>query len=483
MRRSAAAMAAFLVIASVAFGQTPAPEVQQFVTISAPTVALTHVRVIDGTGAPARENQTVIIANGKITSLGGDSTAVPSSAQVFDLHGYTVIPGLVGMHDHLFYPTGDAAVYGEMAFSFPRLYLAAGVTTIRTAGSLEPYTDLEIKKAIDSGASPGPHMHVTGPYLEGKGALILQLHQLTGPEDAVRTVNYWLDEGADNFKAYNFITADELAAAIAAAHNRGAKVTGHLCSIGFRQAAALGIDNLEHGLLEDYEFLPGKKPGECPAVRPGDGAFMAALDVNTGPVHEMILDLVARHVAITSTLPVFETEVPGRPSIQPRVLDALSPDARTRFLKRKLSREDTARLRAVFGSETSPWTAELKKEMEFEYAFVKAGGTLMAGEDPTGIGGDLAGFGDQREVELLVEAGFTTSEAIHIATENGAKYLGEADRIGTIAAGKNCDLIVIKGDPSQKIENIENIETVFKDGVGYNSVKLIESVRGQVGLN
>lgn len=483
MRGVGAAMAGFLAIASVTFGQAFAPEVEQFVTVRAPVVALTHVRVLDGTGAPARENQTVIISNGKIAALGDASTAIPPNAQVLDLQGYTVVPGLIGMHDHLFYPTGDSGIYGEMAFSFPRLYLAAGVTTIRTAGSLEPYTDLEIKKAIDSGASPGPHMHITGPYLEGKGTWALQMHQLTGPEDAVRTVNYWLDEGADNFKAYNFITADELAAAIGAAHKRGAKVTGHLCSIGFRQAAALGIDNLEHGLLVDTEFLPGKKPDECPDARPQDGAFMAALDVNAGPVHDMILDLVQRHVVITSTLPVFEMDVPGRPSIQSRVLDALSPDARTRFLKRKVGRGDIARLRTLYGADTSPWAAELKKEMEFEYAFVKAGGVLMAGEDPTGIGGDLAGFGDQREVELLVEAGFSPSEAIHIATENGAKYLGEADHVGTIEAGKNADLAVIKGDPSQKIEDIENVEIVFKDGAGYNSAKLIESVRGQVGLN
>ena len=119
--------------------------------------------------------------------------------------------------------------------------------------------------------------------------------------------------------------------------------------------------------------------------------------------------------------------------------------------------------------------------MEFEYAFVRAGGLLLAGLDPTGIGGVIAGFGDQREVELLVEAGFSPVEAIHIATANGAQYLGEADRIGTIAAGKQADLVVIKGDPLQKIDDIENVEIVFKDGIGYDSAKLIESVRGMVG--
>ncbi|HEV2729995.1 MAG TPA: amidohydrolase family protein [Terriglobales bacterium] len=466
-------------IASIAQTQTPSPEVLKFVKVNAPVVALTHVRIIDGTGAAAREDQTIVVSGGKIQSVSDASSAkAPASAQVLDLHGYTVIPGLVGMHDHMFYPMGNI-VFGEMAYSFPRLYLAGGVTTIRTTGSLEPYTDLEVKKAVDSGAMPGPHIHVTGPYLEGKGSWALQLHQLTGPEDATKTVNYWLDEGVDNFKIYNFITADELSAAIVAAHKRGAKVTGHLCSIGFREAAALGIDDLEHGLLVDTEFFPWKKPGECPD-NPKDLPFYASLDLQSSPVREMIADLVKRHVAITSTLPVFEVDVPGRPAIQQRVLDALSPDARAAFLENKVRAADASRLKRIYGTETSPMIGAFKKEMEFEYAFVKAGGLLISGLDPTGIGGVIAGFGDQREVELLVEAGFTPLEAIHIATANGAQYLGD-DRVGTIAPGKQADLLVIKGDPSHKIEDIENVEIVFKDGIGYDSAKLIESVRGIAG--
>jgi imidazolonepropionase-like amidohydrolase len=367
-----------------------------------------------------------------------------------------------------------------MGFSFPRLYLAAGVTTIRTTGATEPYTDLELKKQINAGESPGPKIHVTGPYLEGAGTFAVQMHQLTGPEDAARTVDYWLDEGVDNFKAYMFITPDELSAAVKAAHKRGAKVTGHLCSIGFTQAAEIGIDDLEHGIFVDSEFLPGFKPGTC-AQKPDSVEQMTKLDMQNGPVHDMIIDLVKHHVAVTSTLPVFEMFVPGRPSIQPRVLDALSAEAQAAFLANKVRVADDARNQKVYGSGGSPWPAAFKKEMEFEHAFVQAGGLLLAGEDPTGIGGDLAGFGDQREVELLVEAGFTPLEAIHIATYNGAQYLGDLDRVGTIAAGKDADLVVIKGDPSKKIEDIENVEIVLKDGIGYDSAKLIESVRGLVG--
>ncbi|HTW58804.1 MAG TPA: amidohydrolase family protein [Terriglobales bacterium] len=467
---------------SLASAQNFSPQVKPFIKIDAPIVALTHVRVIDGTGTAARENQTVILFGGKITAVGDDSGVyAPKDAQVLDLHGYTVIPGLVGMHDHMFYPAGNG-IFSEMAYSFPRLYLAGGVTTIRTTGALEPYTDLELKKAIDAGQMPGPKMHVTGPYLEGKGSWAIQMHQLTGPEDATKTVNFWLDQGVDNFKAYMFITRSELGAAIQAAHKRGAKVTGHLCSVTWHEAADLGIDDLEHGWFVDTEFVTGKKPDECPEEKSEDPVELAKLDANSGPMHDSIQYLIQHHVAVTSTLPVFEMgSFTGRPTLQKRLLEALSPDARSALLANRVRSSDAAFLRQRYGSDVSPWPAAFKKEEEFEYAFSKAGGLLLAGLDPTGMGGVIAGFGDQREVELLVEAGFTPVEAIHIATYNGAQFLGELDRIGTIAVGKQADVVVIKGDPSTKIEDIENVETVFKDGIGYDSAKLIESVRGVVG--
>jgi imidazolonepropionase-like amidohydrolase len=472
-----------VVAAGLASAQTLSPQVKAFVKVDSPVVALAHVRVIDGTGSPAREDQTIVLSHGKIESVSDAASAnVPKDAQVLDLHGYTVIPGLVGMHDHMFYPMGSG-IFGEMGFSFPRLYLAGGVTTIRTTGALEPYTDLELKKQIDNGETPGPNIHVTGPYLEGKGTFAVQMHQLTGPEDATKTVNFWLDEGVDSFKAYMFITPGELAAAVTAAHKRGVKVTGHLCSIGFREAADLGIDDLEHGLLVDTEFDPAKKPGICPD-NPENPKLIAQLDVNSGPLHDTILYLVQHHVAVTSTLPVFEMgSFSGRPTLEKRVLDALSPDARSALLWNRVRSSDSTRLKQLYGTDVSPWPAAFQKELEFEYAFSKAGGLLLAGLDPTGMGGVIAGFGDQREVELLVEAGFTPVEAIHIATANGAQFLGELDKIGTIASGKQADLVVIKGDPSKQIDDIENVETVFKNGIGYDSAKLIESVRGHVGSN
>lgn len=447
------------------------PQVKAFVSIDAPVVALTHVRVIDGTGAAPRQDQTVIIANGKIQSIADARTAaIPQDARVLELTDHTVFPGLVGMHDHLFYPSGGGVAYfSEQPLSFPRLYLACGVTTIRTTGGMDPIADLNLKRMVDAGLMPGPKIFATGAYLEGPGSLMLQLHQLKDADEARKFVDYWADMGATSMKAYTHITRAELAAAIEESHKRGLKLTGHLCSVGFRESAAFGIDNLEHGLLVDSEFVPGKKPDLCPS---GQEVYASILktDVNGAPVQEMIQDLVKHNVAITSTMAVFEAFLPNRP-VEPRFIDALLPESLANFMRR-----------ARVTDANSPWPTLLKKEMDFEYAFAKAGGLLMVGPDPTGNGGVVAGFGDQRGVELLVDAGFTPLEAIKIATYNGAKFMGELEHIGTLETGKQADIVVVMGDPSAKISDIEKVKIVFKDGVGYDPFKLIDSVKGIVGL-
>lgn len=485
------AVAAALALGSVAGAAqvlappTPlGPDVQPFVHIPPGQIAIAHLRIIDGTGAAPVEDATLLIDGAKISAVLPARSPIPAGYRILDGTGETAMPGLVGMHNHMYYiarPNLDATGHSDdpllvpqMTFSAPRLYLANGVTTMRTTGSVEPYADLNVKAAIDSGRMVGPHMDVTAPYLEGPGSPFIQMHQLRDAEDARRTVAFWADQGATSFKAYMNITRAELKAAIDEAHRRHLKITGHLCAVTYPEAAALGIDDLEHGFFVNTQLDPDKQPDKCPPTT-GDPTI-ASMAPESPSANGLIKLLVDRHVAVTSTLPVFAQSLPLHEPLNPRAMAVLTPEAREAYLYARnigASRAGTPqKVQAALG---------YKNDLAMERQFVAAGGLLMAGPDPTGNGGVIPGFGDQRELELLVDAGFTPVQAIKIATLNGATYLGLADRIGTIAPGKNADLFIVRGNPAQSINEVENVIVVFKDGVGYDSAKLIQSVRGRFG--
>ncbi|MEA3080557.1 MAG: hypothetical protein QOD54_225 [Sphingomonadales bacterium] len=460
-----------------------AEAVKGYVSVTAGQIALTHVRVIDGTGAEPVEDRTILIDGPRIVAVEAASKAIPQGYRILDLTGASVMPGIVGMHNHMFYiarPNADASGHAEdplvlpqMTFSAPRLYLANGVTTMRTTGSVEPYSDLNVKRAIDRGELVGPHMDVTGPYLEGANSPFIQMHRLTGPEDARRTVAFWADQGVTSFKAYMNITRAELKAAIGEAHRRHLKITGHLCAVTYPEAAELGIDDLEHGFFVNTQLDPGKQPDKC--TDSGGTATLLAMSPGSPEASRLIALLVSKHVAVTSTLPVFEHDIPLHAPLQARQMAVMTPQAREAYLyarNRRASRTDQAAKDDV---------RAYANDIALERQFVAAGGLLLAGPDPTGNGGVIPGFGDQRGLELLVEAGFSPLEAIRIGTLNGATYLGLADSIGSIAPGKNADLVVVRGNPARSIGDVEKVETVFKDGVGFDSAKLIDSVRGRYG--
>ena len=460
-----------LLSSSAVAAQRPALSgaVRQYVRVDTSVVALTNARVIDGTGSPAREGQTVVIREGMIAAVGPSATtAVPDGALRMDLGGRTVIPGLVMVHEHLYYPAGGGT-YGNYTESFVRLYLAGGVTSMRTGGNMNGYSELNVAKAIARGDKAGPWIDATAPYLNGPNSFA-QMQALRTPDEARAFVNFWADQGATSFKAYMQIRRDVLGAGIEAAHKRGLKVTGHLCSVTYREAAALGIDNLEHGFLAATDFVPDKKPDECPGQGRGQQS-VNGLDPDTPAFKDLVAELVRRKVAITSTLTVFETLAPGRP--MPPGTDVLIPQLREAFEQR---RAQVSRMtQSIYGT-------LLPRAMALEVAFARAGGLLVAGTDPTGGGGVIPGYANQRQVELLVEAGFTPVEAIRVATLNGATYLGRADRVGSIAPGKQADFVIVAGNPAERISDIRNVELVFKQGVGYDPAKLIGSVRGMVGL-
>ena len=469
--RSGLLIAALALCGPVVVAACNQSHTQAFISTKEPVIALVHVRVIDGSGAPGIDDQTIVIRDGRIGAVGSSSSvSVPKGAHVLDLPGHTAFPGLVGVHNHLFYqfqvPTSGPLAIAAPA-TFARLYLASGVTTIRTAGTMDFAGDVRIKERIDEGREPGPKIHITAPYLNaGSGD--------PDPEDIARQVAEWSDQGATSFKAYVTLRAPELKAAVKAAHDRGLSITGHLCAVGFREAAALGIDNLEHGLPFDTELYSGKQPDTCP----DQGAVVSELvymDIGDAAIRETIGQLIRHGVTLTSTLAVIESFT-GRESVfDPRVPKVLSSRIRDQYLVARAAWSDPRNPTALL------WARALRKEMEFERAFVNGGGRLTSGADPTGWGGIIAGFGDQRQLELLVEAGFSPESAIKSATANGATLLREHEKIGTIAIGKQADLVVVRGNPSARIADVRNVALVFKDGVAYDPDKLVASAEGTVG--
>jgi len=469
------ALGGALLTTGAARGQTSPelePELREFVAVGSPVVALTGVKVIDGTGGPAARGQTVMIRNGRIAAVGPEgSVEVPGDAEVLELDGHTVIPGLVGLHNHSYY-TGGFGRSAQLSFSGSRLYLASGVTTIRTTGARYPYEELNLKADIEAGRAIGPTVFATGPYLTGEQGS-RTMTRLEGPDQARRVVRYWAEEGVSWFKAYTWITRAELGAAIEEAHRHGVKVTAHLCSVGYREAVALGIDNLEHGLFANSEYYEGKKPDECPS---GFRDAYRDLDVQGPEVQATFREMIENDVAMTSTLVVYEISVPGRPPIEERVFEILAPEIAEEV------REIAERRRNADPESGAGIHPEVyQKALEYEKAFVEAGGLLAAGVDPTGYGAAPPGFGDQKNYELLVEAGFTPVEVVQIMSHNGAKVLEIDDRVGTVEEGKVADLVVLEGDV-ETLGHIRDVRLVFKEGRGWDAPKLIESVKGLVGI-
>jgi len=468
-----------VMVATAAIGQdmddiaAPPPnqksEDAKFVAYDQKVMAFTHAEIVDGTGGAPKYDQTLLVRDGRIAAIGAH-VPIPRGATIIDAHGKTLLPGFVMMHEHLFYTMGQRN-YATMINTFPRLYLAGGTTTARTGGSMSPYADLNLKAAIEKGDVIGPDLDATGPYLNGPGLPILVMHALSGPAEATQMVNYWADMGATSFKAYTNITRDELKAAADAAHARGMKITGHLCSVTYREAAEAGIDNLEHGFAVMTDFNKDKKLDLCPD---GSQQSLADLDVNSPEVKSLIDFLVAKHVALTSTFTVFETFTPGRPKAPERALEMLIPELRKQY--------EDAWSKTGTNERMKPYVTILPKLMKLEKMFVDAGGTLLAGTDPTGYGGVIPGFSGKREVELLVEAGFSFPEALKVSTLNGAHYLDRDKDVGSLEKGKRADIAVVDGDPMKNAAAIDAMPLVFKKGVGYDTEKIFEAMKGQVGL-
>jgi enamidase len=244
--------------------------------------------------------------------------------------------------------------------------------------------------------------------------------------------------------------------------------------VTYREAAGMGIDDLEHGFFVASDFVKDKKPDDCPGAKAVTHA-LAQLDPDSADMKSLMQFLIDRHVAITSTLTIFETFVAGHPKAPQGALDLMIPEVRQQY--------ETS-YAGVQKKADPDWMAAYPKLAKWEKKFVAMGGLLLDGTDPTGYGGVVPGYSGKREIELLVQdAGFPVEQAVKVSTLNGAKYLGREKDIGSLEVGKRADLVVIDGDPSKDVTALEKIPLVFKSGVGYDSAKILTAMKETVGLH
>ena len=276
------------------------------------------------------------------------------------------------------------------------------------------------------------------------------------------TIRYWTKKGVKWFKVYRNTKPDDLKTIIEEAHDQNAKVTGHLCSITFEKATQLGIDGIEHGFNSMSDFRENKTYGQCD----GSLEYQRTLDISSEKVKRLQQFMIDENVFMTSTLAIYESGMPNRAFADERSIKIMSPLLRAQYRERRKIFDDLEK-----GYDTKKQI--LKKRMQFEYQFFEMGGNLTAGVDAGRH--VLPGFGDQRNFELLREAGFNTEQAIKIMTANGAKALSDS-QIGSIESGKKADFVIIDGDIN---DSIRNVETVFKDGLGYDPNQILKELNGK----
>ena len=432
---------------------------KSFVSIDTSKIALLDAKVYNGKGNPVKASQSILIENGTIIRIGNtDKIQIEDDFYRIDLEGKTVIPGIVGMHNHMRVPSS------AMLSTSPKLYLAAGVTTIETCGTGNPYEELAIAKSIVGGEQPGPEIINSGPYFtgsEGKTNFV----RFTN-EKAIRdTIQYWANKGVKWLKVYRNTRPSDLKVIVDEAHKNNLKVTGHLCATTYSEAAEIGIDAIEHGFLHNYDHATDRETGICS----GNTDFRTSLAIDSKEVKRVQQKLIENGVALGSTLAIFEAQ--ANVEADTRDLEVMAPLHREAYGQRRLCKQEQ-------GEDWYFKKVWLTKEIAYELQFFRRGGLLVAGLDP-GLH-NMPGFGDQKNYELFIEAGFKPEEAIQVMTSNGAKLLERTD-IGTIEKGKIANLVILDGDLENNPEIIRKVETVFKEGVGYDPHKLIKSVQGNVG--
>lgn len=435
-----------------------------FVPPTEPPTAIVNARLIDGTGTAPRTGCTVLIRGDRIAAVGVD-VPVPADAIVVDGTGSTLVPGMFDTHGHCFTVDGK-----DQYEAYPLLFLAGGVTTVFSPGEMDPEAAYALRERLAAGTQRGARLLTAGPYFE-KGES--DLRWLRGYRDQAEALQWLAEHGPrmNGLKLLTQITLDEARAIVTEAHRRGLRVTGHLGSITAGQAIDLGIDRLEHGLFAMSEFSPWQVHGlDAWAEK---FAQIGALDLDSEPVQRLIDRLVEHRVALSATTVSFAEWAPG--------FEPVTPDWE-RYLSPAIRRVEGGRLRRIAAmpeEQGRKFAAGVQKQLAFLKRVHDRGGLVVTGTDP---GGKLLipGYGLHRELQLLVQAGFTPLAALRAATQHAAMALGVERELGTIEAGKLADLVLVEGDPSQDIAAIGATRVVWQAGRRFDPVELRRAAEGKI---
>ncbi|HZH00049.1 MAG TPA: amidohydrolase family protein [Flavisolibacter sp.] len=412
---------------------------------------LQNARIIDVEKGVVLEGYSLQLSNGKISGIRKTGKEqIADSITVIDMTGKTILPGLVMLHEHMMYFSGQA-VWNAHPVSFPKLYIAAGVTTIRTAGAENPMYDLNLKRRIDNGSMVGPRMFVTGPMFNDSSGGFLGDFIISNYKEGRNATAFWADKGCTSFKVYSDISREALRGVIDEAHARGLMVTGHLGKMSCTEAAKLGIDNIEHSFSSCLSDLPFPPDSIWTVYR------------NDERVQDLVDLLVQKKVVLTVT-PFSDTDFGSAVT-----MDYLSLDEKKRiegFIKNK-----------------PPFVPNERNERQvrpLEKFYVNKGGKIVLGADAADFG-LIPGFQNHNVLISMVKAGWSPLDVIRMATIDGARFLGIEKELGSIKVGKVADLVIVSGKPDQMIEDVKKVETVFRGGIGYDSKALRDRVKGLVG--
>jgi imidazolonepropionase-like amidohydrolase len=441
------------------------PALEGYATPAAQTevTAITGATLIDGRDVPVRTGVTIVVANGRIKTVGADGrVAIPRDARVMNVRGMYVLPGFIDMHYHVTTgamryrrsPAGrlDSMYDRRLARRLLAVALSKGITTIRDPGASPRQHAVALRDSVRAGRVIGPRMLVAGD--------ILSRSRMTGSE--IRdSIQAQARDRVDFIKVYAGFSPHQVATAAREAHRHGLGLIGHLQRTSWTDAAIAGIDFITHGANWHGSYvLPGRQAAYD--SMPGDmrtrSFWLQWLDVEGNAVDSMIRILAAKRIPVDPTLVAYHTKFWWRDSVYQHDPDsALVPEVLRNW--------------RVLGMHTAGWTKEdfdrAQAGWPRQLALIRrmhAGGVLLT------VGSDVAspwvipGTAYHQELALLASAGLTPRQVLTMATLNGARALGISDSVGMLAPGYVADLVILSANPLNDINNSRSVRYVIRKG-------------------